>query len=143
AALSPEELQYLSKGDEVTLQAPGSSATYTGKVSRVNASIDNETQTVLVYIQVSHQDLKAGMYLQGKVKGQQFASAVQLPRDVLVNNKSIYVIQDSTAVLKPVKVLRFAADEVILGGISDGALVMTTNENAAFEGTKVTYQLNR
>ncbi|MFD2513591.1 efflux RND transporter periplasmic adaptor subunit [Pontibacter locisalis] len=142
AAISPEELQYLSKGDEVLLQVPNSSATYTGRVSRINASIDSETQTVLVYIQVSHPDLKAGMYLEGKVKGQQFEQAVRLPRDVLVNDRSIYIIRDSTAVLKPAQVLKFSSDEVILGGLENDVLVMKTNENAAFEGTKVTYQLN-
>jgi membrane fusion protein, multidrug efflux system len=142
AAISPEELQYLAKGDEVLLQVPNSSQTYKGKVSRINASIDNETQTVLVYVQVSHPELKAGMYLEGRVKAQKFDAAVRLPRDVLVNDKSIYIIQDSTAILKPARVLKFSADEVILGDLEEGTLVMESNENAAFEGTKVTYQLN-
>ncbi|MBC5991885.1 efflux RND transporter periplasmic adaptor subunit [Pontibacter cellulosilyticus] len=143
AAISPSELQYLSKGDQVQLQVPNSTARYTGKISRINASIDNETQTVLVYIQVSDPKLKAGMYLTGKVKAQQFEQAVRLPRDVLVNGKSIYVVQDSTAKLQPAQVLKFTSDEVILGGLPEGALVMETSENAAFEGTKVTYQLKR
>ena len=143
AAISPSELQYIKKGDQVQLQVPNSEVTYTGRISRINASIDNETQTVLVYIQVSHPDLKAGMYLRGKIKAQEFDNAVRLPRDVLVNGNSIYVIQDSTALLKPAEVLKFSSDEVILGSLSEGALIMKTNENAAFNGTKVTYQLKQ
>lgn len=143
AAVSPGELEYVSKGDQVQLQVPNSSTSYAGKVSRINASIDNETQTVLVYIQVSHPDLKAGMYLTGRVKAQQFEKAVRLPRDVLVNGKSIYVIEDSTATLKPARVLKFSSDEVILGDLPEGALMIQSSENAAFEGTKVTYQLKQ
>ena len=143
AAISPEELQYLSLSDEVLLQVPNTGTRYTGRISRINASIDNETQTVLVYIQVSHPDLRAGMYLEGQVKSQLFEQAVQLPRDVLVNDRSIYIVEDSTAVLKQAKVLKFSADEVILGGLEQGQLVIETNETAAFEGTKVTYEIDQ
>ena len=141
AAVSPTELQYLAKGDEVQLLLPNTNVSYTGRISRINASIDNETQTVKVYVQASHPNLKAGMYLQGRVRAQQFEQAVRLPRDVLVNGNSLFLIEDSSAVLKPVQVLKFSADEVILGGLPRQALVMKTSETAAFEGTKVTYHL--
>lgn len=141
AAISPEELQYIAEGDAVQLQVPNATATYTGQVSRINASLDSETQTVSVYIRVSNPELKAGMYLEGRIRGRRFTNAVRLPRDVLVNDQSIYLVQDSTAVLQPAQVLKFTADEVILGDLPANALVIETNETAAFEGTRITYEV--
>ena len=56
-------MELLKVGKAVTLYNLDHTKSWTGKVARINGRVHQSTQTVQVYIQVSGQGLKAGMYL--------------------------------------------------------------------------------
>ena len=58
--------------------------TFTGKVSRVNGSIDATTQTINAYIEVKSSDLKEGMYLEANLNAKSEANAIEVSRSLVL-----------------------------------------------------------
>ncbi len=77
--------------------------TYEGKVSRVNGSIDATTQTITAYIEVKHEDLKEGMYLEANLNADKVDNAIEIDRNLLLDTEEIYVIKDSLLDVIPCK----------------------------------------
>ena len=50
------------------LSSSNNTTIYTGKVARVNAKIDQVSQTISAFIEVKHPDLKEGMFLEANLK---------------------------------------------------------------------------
>jgi len=67
-AIAKDYADLLEEGESVTLTNNNETQTYSGTVSRINASIDQATQTVSIFIEVRDASLKEGMYLKAKVE---------------------------------------------------------------------------
>ena len=136
-AISSSELPYVKVGDTVTLSALGQKSNYEGQIIRINDQVESRTQTVRLFVRIANSDLKAGMYMQGRIKGRLFKQASELRRDMLVNASQVFVLEDSTAVLRPVQSLKTSDTTAIVRGLSEGTTVITENNLSSFEGTRV------
>jgi membrane fusion protein, multidrug efflux system len=137
AAVNIDELPFIKTGKKVMLKPVKSDDEYEGTIVRINERVNQETQTVEVFIKVYGEDLLAGMYLEGKIPAEKFENAVKVPRESLVNGDMIYTIQDSIARLQAIKVLKTSEEDAIITGVPAGSNVIIEEQNAAFEGTKV------
>lgn len=136
-AVSTGELPYVNVGDSVMLTALGTDESFEGKIVRINDQVETNTQTVRLFVRVADPDLKAGMYMQGRIRGRLFEQASELRRDVLVNNSQVFVLEDSTAVLRQVQALKTSDTTAIVRGLPQGTTVIMENNLASFEGTRV------
>jgi membrane fusion protein (multidrug efflux system) len=114
ATVPLRELQYLSVGNTVTLTSEDIAGSWTGKVRRISDQIDPETQTIRVFVEVSGQELREGMYLKGTVQGGAVNESFELPRSLLVDQKKVYVVRDGKLALETVEVVRLTAETAIL-----------------------------
>jgi len=137
AAVGIDELPFVNTGDKVKLSPTKTDQQFTGTVSRINARVEQETQTVKVYIRLQNPGLKAGMYLEGKIEAETYQDALEVPKEILVDENKIFVVKDSTARLTPVEVLDATIEEAIIAGVEEGAILIQESKNAAFEGSKV------
>lgn len=142
AAVSLSEIGFLSVGDQVSLSPTNSSENYTGRIVRINEKVNQETQTVKVFIRVTGSGLRTGMYMDGKARARTFEGAVEVPSRALVDQNKVFIMEDSTARLQQVEVLKFSEDTAVVRGLRNGALVINESRNAAFEGSKVTSARN-
>lgn len=140
AAVRPEELAYIRVGDGVELSPDRSDQTWQGVISRINERVEPSSQTVKVFVRLTGENLKAGMYLEGRVKGQVYEDAFEIPRDVLVNENKVFIVQDSTAELLAVEPLKTSDQTAIVRGLEDGMTLIVEDNTEAFSGTKVTSQ---
>ena len=94
-AISKSFASILKTGESVSLTNLDKTESYTGKVSRVNGSIDATTQTITAYIEVKDKNLKEGMYLEANLNAKSIENAIEIDRNLLLDSQEIYVVKDS------------------------------------------------
>lgn len=127
----------LKVGKQVGLNDLNNTRTWEGKVIRVNGRIDGETQTVTVYIQVSGEGLKEGMYLEAKLKAEEIENAIEIPRKLLVDESQLFVFQDSILRLIDVNAVYFTDKTAILKEVENGTLMLQKSVPGAYDGMLV------
>ena len=128
----------IAVGDSAEIISPENGAVWHGKVTRMNAAIDINTQTVMVFVESSDKGLREGMFVKARIAAGVEHHVFKIPRNILIENKSVYTIQpDST--LKPVTIqpVRFLDKSVIVKGFPDGTKIVSRTIPGLFPGIKV------
>ncbi|WP_417860125.1 efflux RND transporter periplasmic adaptor subunit [Winogradskyella sediminis] len=141
-AVSKSFADILKEGEAVTLTNLDRTKTYEGKVSRVNGSIDATTQTITAYIEVKHEDLKEGMYLEANLNADKVDNAIEIDRNLLLDTEEIYVIKDSLLDVIPVKPVHFSNTSVVLRAVPDGTIILRKPVPGAYAGMHVKSTVN-
>jgi len=141
-AISKSFADVLKEGEDVTLTSLDNTKKYEGKVSRVNGSIDATTQTITVYIEVKHADLKEGMYLEANLNAEKVENAIEIDRNLLLDSEEIYVVKDSLLDVITVKPEHFSDTKVVLKGIPDGTVILRKSVPGAYAGMHVKAAVN-
>ena len=136
-AISANYKDLLQKGKTVKLHNLENTKSWTGKVIRVNGKIDQASQTIKVYIQINSSDLNEGMYLEADLVAKSEKNAFEVPRKVLVNNNSVYIVNDTILQLVKVTPVYFKDQSVIIKGLSDGSITLTKMVPGAYDGMVV------
>jgi len=127
----------LKKGNIVELHNLEKTRKYAGKVIRINGKVDATSQTIKAYIQVSHKDLKEGMYLEANLIAKSEKDAIEIPRKLLVDNKQLFVVRDSVLDLIDVNPVYFSAESAVVKGIDNGSLILAKPIPGAYDGMQV------
>jgi len=136
-AINAKYIDLLEIGNKVNVYNRDNEASWNGKIVRVNARVDQASQTVKAYIQVEGEDLKEGIYLEAKLVAKSEKDAYEMPRKLLVNNESIYILKDSVIDLITVDPVYFTDKTVVVKGLKDGTMVLTKSVPGAYPGMKV------
>jgi multidrug efflux pump subunit AcrA (membrane-fusion protein) len=134
-SINSEFADLLKVDNSVALSNLDKSKTYTGKIVRVNGKIDQVSQTIKAFIDVTHEDLKDGMFLEANLVAKSESDAIEIPRKLLVDNTSIYTVKnDSILSLVTVNPVYFGADKVIIKGLQNNDKFLTQTLPGAFDG---------
>ena len=136
-AISANYKDLLQKGKKVKLHNLENTKSWTGKVIRVNGKVDLASQTIKVYIEINSSDLNEGMYLEADLVAKSEKNAFEVPRKVLVNNNSVYIVNDTILQLVKVTPVYFKDQSVIIKGLSDGSITLTKMVPGAYDGMVV------
>jgi RND family efflux transporter MFP subunit len=136
-AISKTYSDLLQVGEEVQLLNLDGSKTYEGKVTRINARVDQTTQTITAFIEVSDPNLKEGMYLEASLNARQEADAIEIDRGLLLENDRIFVVRDSILDLIDVTPVYFTDRSVVLKDVPDGATIVSRPIVGAYAGMLV------
>ena len=130
-------LELIKIGQKVRLQNLDGSRNWNGKVVRIDGRVDQASQTIKVFIALSGRGLKEGMFLEAQIDIQNFENAVELDRNLLINNQSIFVVSDTVLNLRDVDPVFFDKETVIVQNIPDGAKILSKAIPGAFDGMRV------
>ena len=136
-AISKSFANILKVGETVSLTNLDKTESYTGKVSRVNGSIDANTQTVTVFIEVENSNLKEGMYLEANLNAKSIENAIEIDRNLLTDNQEIFVIKDSLLDVMPAKPIHFSDTKVVLKDVPNGTVILKRPVPGAYAGMLV------
>jgi multidrug efflux pump subunit AcrA (membrane-fusion protein) len=136
-ALSKNYGSLLKVGESVALKNLDGTEFYEGKVSRVNGSIDSNTQTITAYIEVKDDALKEGMYLEATVDAKEEHDAIEIDRNLFLESQQIFVVRDSVLDVIPAKPVYFSDTKVVLKGIPDGTVILKKAVPGAYAGMLV------
>ncbi|CAM1340474.1 efflux RND transporter periplasmic adaptor subunit [Tenacibaculum amylolyticum] len=127
----------LQVGKEVMLHNLEKTKTWTGKVARINGKIDQTSQTVQVFVEVKGKDLREGMYLEANVPTQTVTNAIEINRKLLVENKSVYIVQDKALNLVAITPVHFNESTVVIKGLKNGTQLVSKPLSGAYVGMPV------
>ncbi len=122
-----------------------------GKLVRVEATIDEESNSVQSIIRVSQPDrasssgwsadipLPIGLYVQAEISGRRVDNVIALPRGVIRNNNQVLVVDaENEMYFRDVEILRLEQDTVLIsGGIAPGELICISPIQAVYDGMPV------
>lgn len=141
-ALQKNFINYIHVGDSVQLKPLNTQEVSKGMISRINSQVDPSTQTIQVFVKVTDENLKEGMYLEANIKGQTIENAFELNRSLINNANEVFVVKDSVLALKQVKPLYFNENTAIVKGLENGDVIMTSNLSSAYSGMLVKLNKN-
>jgi multidrug efflux pump subunit AcrA (membrane-fusion protein) len=127
----------LKVGESVKLSTLDQSKTYTGKVSRINGRVDQATQTIKAYIEVSDATLREGMYLEAYLDARKEDNAIEIDRNLLMEGDRIFVVKDSVLDVINVKPVYFSDKRVVLKDVPNGVTIMSKPLIGAYTGMAV------
>lgn len=136
-ALPKSYVEKIDVGATVELKSIDTQKKYTGTVSRINAKVNTETQSVEVFIRVSNSELKEGVYLEALIGALEFNDVVALDRGLLNGDQELYLVEDDKLVLKKVEVAHFTDSHAVVRGLKDGVVVIAQPIIGAYQGMEV------
>ena len=136
-ALPKSYVEKIDVGATVELKSIDTQKKYTGIVSRINAKVNTETQSVEVFIRVSSSELKEGVYLEALIGALEFNDVVALDRGLLNGDQELYLVEDDKLVLKKVEVAHFTDSHAVVRGLKDGVVVIAQPIIGAYQGMEV------
>ena len=133
---------------EIIFSSNNASHTWSGRVARVKAQIDEKTRTLPVIVEVNYNSksevnkaaisLKPGMFVTVHIKGIEIKNIYVLPRYVLYGDDTVYLFSNNCLRIRQVSVLRRFRDSVFIDkGLSDGELVIKTPLSRVSDGMQV------
>lgn len=137
ATVPMADLNYIKVGNAVKLASEDIAGEWQGTVKRISDQIDPGSQTVQVFIGVKGKELREGMYLRGDIVARSVGEAVRIPRNLLVDQRQVFTIQDSTLRLHTIKLVKIEPENVIVQGIPNGTPLLAKPIPGAFDGMKV------
>ena len=129
--------EFLKVGKKVELSNLEKTKTYTGEVTRVNGKVDQGSQTINVFIEVSGDDLKEGQYLEANLDAKEETDAIEINRSLLLDNDQIFVVRDSILDLMYVDPVYFTDKTVVLKNVPDGEVIVAKPLTGAYAGMLV------
>jgi multidrug efflux pump subunit AcrA (membrane-fusion protein) len=136
-AVNKSYSDFLELGKKVKLMNLDGTAAYDGFVSRINAAVNQQSQTVSVFIDVEDPGLKEGMYLEAVIQGRQEENAIEVPRKLLTESGELFILRDSILDLTAVTPVFFTDETVILKGLQNGTIYLSRSVPGAYPGMLV------
>jgi multidrug efflux pump subunit AcrA (membrane-fusion protein) len=136
-ALSKTYASLLKVGESVVLKSLDDTENYSGKVSRVNGSIDPTSQTITAYIEVKNKTLKEGMYLEANLNAKEEQDAIEVSRGLVLEGDQIFIVRDSVLDLIDVKPVYFSDTKVVIKNIPNGTVIVSKPIPGAYAGMLV------
>ncbi|KAA3659092.1 MAG: HlyD family efflux transporter periplasmic adaptor subunit [Calditrichaeota bacterium] len=124
------DVNYLQTGMHVNLISEDIPGNYSGKIVRINKTIDQATQTINVFIHTSNDRLKEGLYMTANFDVLGEKNVVEIPRSGLTKDREVYVVVDSNAIaIKKVDIIKNTNDNVVVKGLKDGDFILGSIED--------------
>ncbi|UMB54493.1 efflux RND transporter periplasmic adaptor subunit [Lutibacter sp. A64] len=127
----------LKKGNTVSIYNQNKTNVWEAKVVRVNGKVDQTTQTVKAFLQVKGEQLREGMYLTADLETKSIENAIEVSRQLLVDDTKLFTIKDSTLNLVTVKPVYFNDNTVIVQGLENGTNILSKPLPGAYNGMLV------
>jgi len=111
---------------------------HTGKIVRINNSIDNNSQSIRLFIEFNSKELKDGMYSSVNIPLGNIDDSFSLSRSLLINDSFVYYIKnDMTVGLMNVEAAFYDDETVIIKGLEDGTKILKNYIPGVYDGMKV------
>ena len=99
--------------------------------------MDQTTQTITAYIDVKAPSLKEGIYLEANINGETVEDAIEIDRNLLLEDQNIFVVKDSILGVIPVKPVYFSETKMVIHGVPNGEVILKKPIPGAYAGMLV------
>ncbi|NJL14729.1 MAG: HlyD family efflux transporter periplasmic adaptor subunit [Microscillaceae bacterium] len=137
AAISLKDVDFVREGDVVLLHSEDIQGEWKGTIRRISRRIDPQNQSVTLYIQVGGERLREGMFLQGDLKANEVRDVFAIPRDLLLDESRVFVVENNRLQKKEVQVVRFTNNQVLVKGLANGTQLAAQSSQEFYNGLEV------
>lgn len=140
----PLEKRYASLvaiGDKVKLQRQKDGPYIFGDVVRKTAFLDEETQSVGIYVKVITRDINPllrGEYLYSTFDGHQIENGYEIPRNAIFNFDNVFIVVDSRLRKAEISIIKLNNTTAIIDGLPAGTTIVLEPLVAIQENSLVT-----
>lgn len=124
-------------GNPVSLSNLAETEQYQGTVSRINKVVDPATQSIEVFITVNAKGLNDGMYLKAMLAGKKVDGVYEIPRELLLDNKEIFLVENGQLQKTAINAIHFTENTAIIKGLTDGKFLLNKNIPGSYDGMRV------
>ena len=128
----------LTPGQSLTFSNQNTGHQFSAKVVRINNIIDPSTQNVPVFLSVTGEGLRSGMYLEGRVILNRFENTTAIHKDILTRDNNVYVIENDIVRKREVEIMAVNNDSLIVRGLQDNDLLVLNSFTQPISGLKIT-----
>ncbi len=136
-SISKDFSDLLKIGEQVALTNLDKTKNYVGRVTRINGNVDLATQTIRAFIEVKDGNLREGMYLEANLNAKEETNAIEIDRNLLLENNRIFIVRDSILDIIDVNPVYFSDTKVVLKEIPDGTTILSKPLMGAYTGMLV------
>ncbi len=132
-----DDAYWISIGDEVHVSTKDRSVSWTGKVVRKSGFMDPASQTITVYVALSHEKsnpLYQGQYLLAEFDSKNIEHCMKIPRNAVFDKNKVFTVEQGKLKEHEIDVLRKGETTVIFTGLPEGTEVVTEPLVNAKEG---------
>jgi membrane fusion protein, multidrug efflux system len=127
------DIKWLKIGAEITLT--NADETVKAKISRIGDFVDPNSQTINVYASFTNSEKNKnfidGAYIEAIIPSTTIAASIKIPRQSLVGEKTVFVVNNGRLALKEVNLLKIDTDSIIVNGLKvNDILVIESLANA-------------
>jgi RND family efflux transporter MFP subunit len=131
---------------EVTANYGGQSVRWEGRLTRMEAQVDQTSRMIHVVVEVAdpyktsadHPPLLPGTFVDVSIFGRTLSGVVPLPRHAMRDGNRVWVYEDGTLRVRDVEVLRADRQRSLVAtGLEGGDLVVVSSLDAVTDGMKV------
>ncbi|MDA8948153.1 HlyD family efflux transporter periplasmic adaptor subunit [Flavobacteriaceae bacterium] len=140
-ALPKSYVEKIAVGAMVDLKSIDTQKQYKGRVARINAKVNSETQSVEVFIRVNDSELREGVYMEALIGALEFENVFAVDRGLLNGDQELYLVEENKLILKKVDVVHFTESKAIIQGVADGLKIVAQPIIGAYQGMEVTPNL--
>ena len=83
-------------------------------------------------------ELREGMYLEANVPTKSISKAIEIDRKLLVENKSLYIVNNNQLELVAINPVHFNENTVVVQGLENGIQLVSKPLAGAYRGMPVT-----
>jgi membrane fusion protein, multidrug efflux system len=139
AAVDSRTVQRLAKGQKVDVYEEGNmDQVFQGTISRINASIDPQTQMSEFFVDLKSSELKEGQFMSISVEAKTIPNAYEIDRSAIRDLMYVFVVENGALKRVDINILHTSDKTAVIDGLQTGQTVLTKLPPAAFEGMKVT-----
>ena len=136
-AINAEYMNIMEIGKQVRLTNLNGLDEWIGTVKRINGRIDLTTQTVTVFIGVSGTGLVEGMYLEANIAAESETSAIEIERNLLLNDKELFVVENDQLVIKQIQPVYYTEKTAVVKGLENGSQLIVRPVAGGYAGMPV------
>ena len=118
------DLHKISIGKVVELNTVSNDKIYKGKIVRINSTVDQQTQSVQVYIQSTDKGILDGMFFNVVIKVQSDQKLARIPLQAIHNGNQVKIKMKESTKLIEVTIVEKGVTDYLVKGLEDGSLVV-------------------
>lgn len=138
--LSDDEIDYVHKGQEVTIKEDDNGNSWKGTIHRIAQFVDPSSQSVNIYVNVkqdANQPLYQGMYLNANIPNITIKECMRIPRRAVFNTNEVYTIVNGKLQKENINILNTGDEYIYFSGIDANKYIVVEPLVNATEGTPV------
>ncbi|MDZ7721130.1 MAG: efflux RND transporter periplasmic adaptor subunit [Balneolaceae bacterium] len=120
ASIEPDDAEWILPGQTLEVRNQDQSRAYAATVTRVNPSVDPASQQVFVYLEVSGNNLREGMYLEGEIESERTKELARIPKTALTRTRDVIANRDGQLLEVPVQIEELERSHLWVSGLENG-----------------------